>query len=131
MHKPFTFNNSDRPFFVAEISGNHNGSIELAKQTILAAHKAGADAVKIQTYEPQTMTLDVDLPDFQVTEGIWKGHTLYELYEKAHTPYAWHEELFDFAKERGIYLFSTPFDETALDLLEVWVAPPIKSHLLK
>ena len=115
-----------RPFFVAEISGNHNGSIELAKQTILAAHEAGADAVKIQTYEPQTMTLDVTLPDFQVTEGIWKGHTLYELYEKAHTPFAWHKELFDFAKEHGIHLFSTPFDETAVDLLETLNCPAYK-----
>ena len=114
------------PFFVAEISGNHNGSIELAKQTILAAHEAGADAVKIQTYEPQTMTLDVDLPDFQVTEGIWKGHTLFELYEKAHTPFAWHKELFDFAKEHGVYLFSTPFDETAVDLLESLDCPAYK-----
>ena len=126
MHKPFTLNNYERPFFVAEISGNHNGSIELAKETILAAHQAGADAVKIQTYEPQTMTLDVDLPDFQVTEGIWKGHTLYELYEKAHTPFAWHKELFDFAKEHGIYLFSTPFDETAVDLLESLDCPAYK-----
>ena len=120
------FASSRKPNFVAEISGNHNGSIELAKQTILAAHKAGADAVKIQTYEPQTMTMDVDLPDYKVTEGIWKGHTLYELYEKAHTPFAWHKELFDFAKERGIYLFSTPFDETALDLLESLDCPSYK-----
>ena len=117
---------SNHPRLIAEVSGNHNGSIELAKQTILAAHEAGADAVKIQTYEPQTMTLDVDLPDFQVTEGIWKGHTLYELYEKAHTPFAWHKELFDFAKEHGIYLFSTPFDETALDLLESLDCPAYK-----
>ena len=116
----------ERPFFVAEISGNHNGSIEVAKESILAAHQAGADAVKIQTYEPQTMTLDVDLPDFKVTEGIWKGHTLYELYEKAHTPFAWHEELFDFAKEHDIFLFSTPFDETAVDLLEGLGCPAYK-----
>ena len=126
MHESLPNNELRRPLFVAEISGNHNGSIELAKQTILAAHEAGADAVKIQTYEPQTMTLDVDLPDFQVTEGIWKGHTLYELYEKAHTPFAWHKELFDFAKEQGIYLFSTPFDETAVDLLESLDCPAYK-----
>ena len=118
--------NSNRPRLIAEVSGNHNGSLSLAKQTILAAHKAGADAVKIQTYEPQTMTLDVDFPDFQVTEGIWKGHTLYELYEKAHTPFAWHKELFDFAKEHGIFLFSTPFDETAVDLLESLDCPAYK-----
>ena len=126
MHESLPNNELRRPLFVAEISGNHNGSIELAKQTILAAHEAGADAVKIQTYEPQTMTLDVDLPDFQVTEGIWKGHTLYELYEKAHTPFAWHKELFDFAKDHGIYLFSTPFDETAVDLLESLDCPAYK-----
>lgn len=126
MRKLFTTENSSKPFFVAEISGNHNGSIELAKQTILAAHDAGADAVKIQTYEPRTMTLDVDLPDFRVTEGIWKGHTLYELYAKAHTPFAWHKELFEFAREHGIFLFSTPFDETAVDLLESLDCPAYK-----
>ena len=117
---------SNRPMLIAEVSGNHNGSIDLAKQTILAAHEAGADAVKIQTYEPQTMTLDVDLPDFQVTQGIWRGHNLYELYEKAHTPFAWHKELFSFAKENGVYLFSTPFDETAVDLLESLDCPAYK-----
>ena len=118
--------NSNPPRLIAEVSGNHNGSIELAKKTILAAHEAGADAVKIQSYEPQTMTLDVDLPEFRVTEGLWKGHTLYDLYDKAHTPFAWHKELFDFAKEHGIYLFSTPFDETAVDLLESLSCPAYK-----
>ena len=111
---------------IAEISGNHNGSLDLMLKSIKSAHEAGADAVKIQTYEPSTMTLDSDRDEFQVRDGLWKGHSLYELYEKAHTPYAWHKEIFDFAKKNNIFLFSTAFDETAVDLLESLDCPIYK-----
>ena len=111
---------------IAEISGNHNGSLELMLKSIKAAHEAGADAVKIQTYEPSTMTLDSDREEFQVRDGLWEGHSLFELYEKAHTPFVWHKEIFDFAKKNEILLFSTPFDETAVDLLESLDCPIYK-----
>lgn len=111
---------------IAEISGNHDGSLDLMLKSIKAAHDAGAHAVKIQTYEPSTMTLDIDREEFQVRDGLWKGHSLYELYEKAQTPFAWHREIFEFAKKNGILLFSTPFDETAVDLLESLDCPIYK-----
>lgn len=106
-------------FIIAELSANHNGSIELAKQTILAAKETGVDAVKIQTYTADTITLDCDTEDFQIHDGgLWEGYKLYDLYKEASTPWEWHKELFDFAKEKGIILFSTPFDNSAVDLLE-------------
>ena len=107
-----------RTFIIAEISANHNGSIELAKKTILAAKEAGVDAVKIQTYTADTITLDCDKEDFQIQGGLWDGYNLYSLYQEAYTPWEWHKELFDYAKEIGVILFSTPFDNTAVDLLE-------------
>jgi len=105
-------------FIIAELSGNHNGDIELAKKTILAAKEAGVDAVKIQTYTADTITLDCDTEDFQIHGGLWDGYNYYRLYQEAYTPWEWHQELFDYAKEIGITLFSTPFDNTAVDLLE-------------
>ena len=105
-------------FIIAELSGNHNGSIQLAKKTILAAKEAGVDAVKIQTYTADTITLDCDTEDFQIHGGLWDGYTYYKLYQEAYTPWEWHQELFDYAKQIGISLFSTPFDNTAVDLLE-------------
>ncbi len=105
-------------FIIAELSGNHNGDIELAKKTILAAKEAGVDAVKIQTYTADTITLDCDTEDFQIHGGLWDGYNYYRLYQEAYTPWDWHRELFDYAKEIGIILFSTPFDNTAIDLLE-------------
>lgn len=108
----------EHTFIIAELSGNHNGSIELAKKTILAAKEAGVDAVKIQTYTADTITLDCDTEDFQIHGGLWDGYTYYKLYQEAYTPWEWHKELFDYAKEIGITLFSTPFDNTAVDLLE-------------
>ena len=114
------------PYIIAEVSANHNGSILRAKETILAARNAGVDAVKIQTYTPDTMTIDVQKPDFLIEDGLWKGRSLYDLYSEAYTPYEWHKELFDYAKEIGVTLFSSPFDETAVDLLYSLDAPAYK-----
>ena len=106
------------PFFVAEISANHNGSLPHAKKLIKIAKKYGADAVKLQTYTPDTMTVKSNKLDFKIKGGLWKGKTLWDLYEKAQTPFEWHKEIFDYARKLKITCFSTPFDETAVDLLE-------------
>jgi pseudaminic acid synthase len=106
------------PFFVAEISANHNGSLFHAKKLIKIAKKYGADAVKLQTYTPDTLTLQSNKPDFKIKGGLWNGKTLWDLYEKAQTPFEWHKELFNYAKKLKITCFSTPFDESAVDLLE-------------
>jgi pseudaminic acid synthase len=114
------------PYVIAEMSANHNGNIETALRIIEEAKKAGADAIKIQTYRPDTITLKSDLPDFQITEGLWVGRTLFELYEWAHTPWEWHKPLFEHARKFGITIFSSPFDNTAVDLLEDLNAPAYK-----
>lgn len=114
------------PYVIAEVSANHNGCIENVLQLIQAAKQAGADAVKLQTYTPDTITLDNDSEDFQIHGGLWDGRTLYELYSEAYTPWDWHARLFAFAREIGITIFSTPFDETAVDLLEELNAPAYK-----
>jgi len=114
------------PFVIAELSANHNGSLDRALATITAAKQCGADAVKIQTYTADTMTIDCDLPDFRIKDGLWDGHKLYDLYKQAQTPYEWHKPLFEHAKKEGIALFSTPFDETAVDLLESLNTPAYK-----
>ena len=106
------------PFFVAEISANHNGSLFHAKKLIKIAKKYGADAVKLQTYAPDTLTIKSNRPNFKIRGGLWNGKTLWDLYEKAQTPFEWHKELFNYAKKLKITCFSTPFDETAVDLLE-------------
>ena len=111
------------PFFVAEISANHNGSLLHAKKLIKIAKKYGADAVKLQTYTPHTLTIKSNKPDFKITAGLWNGKTLWELYEKAQTPFEWHKELFNYAKKLKITCFSTPFDESAVDLLETLNCP--------
>ncbi|MCL9783987.1 pseudaminic acid synthase [Vibrio sp. S4M6] len=118
--------NNNPPYIIAEVSANHNGSIIRAKETILAAKNAGVDAVKIQTYTPDTMTIDVNNPDFYIKDGLWKGRSLYELYGEAYTPFEWHNELFSYAKDIGVTLFSSPFDETAVDLLESLNVPAYK-----
>lgn len=106
-------------FIVAELSANHGGSLNTAIQTVKAAKKAGADAIKLQTYTPDTMTINCNSKDFIVTGGsIWDGRTFYDLYMEAYTPWEWHQELFRVAKEEGIICFSTPFDKTAVDYLE-------------
>lgn len=114
------------PYVVAELSGNHNGEISRALALIDAAKAAGADAVKIQTYRADTITIDHDGPEFMITSGLWAGRRLYELYEEAHTPWEWHAELFDYARKQGITLFSAPFDPTAVDLLESLDCPVYK-----
>lgn len=114
------------PYVIAELSANHGGSIDRAKESIQAAKNAGASAVKIQSYTADTMTINSDKEDFQISEGLWKGYSLYELYEQAYTPFEWHEELFKFAKSINITLFSSPFDETAVDLLTKLDTPAFK-----
>lgn len=114
------------PYLIAELSANHAGSLKAALQGIDAAKAAGADAVKIQTYTPDTMTLDHRGPGFVIEGGLWDGRTLYDLYQEAHTPYAWHPALFEHARKVGITLFSTPFDTSAIELLESLNAPAYK-----
>lgn len=120
-------NNRDSVYIVAELSANHGHDIQIAKDTIKAIKEAGADAVKIQTYTADTITLDCDNEYFQVNQGtLWDGITLYKLYERAYTPWEWHEELFRYAQEVGITIFSSPFDKTAVDLLESLNTPAYK-----
>lgn len=107
-----------KPYVIAELSGNHNGEIERAKAIIKAAADNGADCVKLQTYTPDTMTIRSGRPEFRIEGGLWDGYTLYDLYKWAQTPFEWHAELFDHAARCGITCISTPFDETAVDLLE-------------
>jgi N-acetylneuraminate synthase len=114
------------PFIIAELSGNHNGQLDRALRLIDAAADAGADAVKLQTYTADTITLDHDGPGFRLEGGLWDGRTLYDLYSEASTPFEWHEALFAHARERGLICFSSPFDETAVDLLERLQAPAFK-----
>jgi pseudaminic acid synthase len=114
------------PYIIAEISANHNGSLENAMKLITEAKRCGADAVKLQTYTPDTITLNSDTKDFQIDDGLWKGHTLYSLYEKAHTPWAWHKPLFEHAKNLDISIFSTPFDRSAVTFLESLNTPAYK-----
>tara|TARA_B100000242_G_C43025220_1_gene477304 strand:+ start:695 stop:1693 length:999 start_codon:yes stop_codon:yes gene_type:complete len=111
---------------IAEISANHGGSIEKAKKSIKAAKEAGANAVKIQSYTPDTMTLNSSKPDFKIKKGLWKNYNLYQLYKEAYTPFEWHSNLFKYAKELEITIFSTPFDETAVDLLTKLNTPAFK-----
>lgn len=116
------------PLFIAEISGNHNGSLERALEIVDAMADAGAGAIKIQTYTADTITLDVDSPAFRISDGheLWSSRKLYDLYQEAHTPWEWHKPIFDRAKERGILAFSSPFDETAIDFLESLDVPMYK-----
>lgn len=116
------------PFVIAEMSGNHNQSIERALQIVEAAARAGAHALKIQTYMPDTMTLDLDEGDFHIgdPDSLWAGTSLYKLYSEAFTPWEWHKPIFDRARELGIIPFSTPFDDTAVDFLESLDVPCYK-----
>jgi len=114
------------PFIIAELSANHNGSIDTALSIVEQAKHAGADAVKLQTYKADTITLDSDADEFRIKGGLWDGRSLYELYEEAHMPWDWHKPLFDHARKIGITIFSSPFDTTAIDLLEDLGAPAYK-----
>ncbi len=117
----------DKVFIIAELSANHAGKIETAIETIKAAKRTGADAIKLQTYTADTLTLNVNHGDFIIKSNtIWDGRTFYELYQEAYTPWEWHEELFRIAKEEGLVCFSSPFDKTAVDLLEKLNAPIYK-----
>lgn len=114
-------------FIIAELSANHNGSIETAKETIRAARRAGADCVKLQTFTADTITLDSKKDDFKISQGtLWDGQYLHDLYQQAFTPWEWHEELFRVAKEEGLVCFSSPFDKTAVDFLENLNVPAYK-----
>lgn len=118
----------DNPcFIIAELSANHNGNLDVAIETIRAAKKTGADAIKLQTYTPDTLTIDCDNKHFRIEEGtLWDGKTLYELYGEAYTPWEWHKELFKVAEEEGLICFSSPFDFTAVDFLEELDVPAYK-----
>jgi pseudaminic acid synthase len=116
----------EAPYVIAEMSANHNGSLETAKRIITEARARGADAVKLQTYRPDTITLESDAEEFCIRGGLWDGKTLHDLYAEAHMPWEWHAPLFEHAREEGITIFSSPFDDTAVELLETFDAPAYK-----
>ncbi len=118
---------SKRVFIIAELSANHNGDIEIAKKTVIAAKNSGADAIKLQTYTADTITLNSNKEDFKINQGtIWDGKLLYDLYKEAYTPWEWHKEIFDLAKELDLVCFSSPFDHSAVDFLETLNCPIYK-----
>lgn len=123
----FEINDTSKTYIIAEMSANHGHDIDIAKKTIKAAKDAGADCVKIQTYTADTLTIDCKNDYFKIKHGtLWDGYTLYDLYKEAYTPWEWHKELFDYAKKIGITIFSSPFDKTAVDLLEELNTPAYK-----
>lgn len=122
----YTIDQKNPCFIIAELSANHNGSLETAIDTIRAAKRAGADAIKLQTYTPDTITIDSDKDDFVIKGTIWEGRNLHKLYQEAFTPWEWHEILFKTAKEEGLVCFSSPFDKSAVDLLESLGTPAYK-----
>jgi pseudaminic acid synthase len=122
----FEINDNSPVFIIAELSANHNGSLQNALDTIKAAKRAGADCIKLQTYTADTLTIDAKTDDFKLTGTIWEGKYLHDLYKEAYTPWEWHKQLFDAAKAEGLICFSSPFDKTAVDLLEDLDAPAYK-----
>jgi len=122
----FTIDDKSPVFIIAELSANHNGSLDNALETIKAAKRAGADCIKLQTYTADTITLDSDKEDFVIKGTIWDGKKLHTLYQEAYTPWEWHEQIYRVAKEEGLICFSSPFDKTAVDLLESLHSPAYK-----
>ena len=122
----YIIGNDNPTFIIAELSANHNGSLEVAKETIKAAKRSGADAIKLQTYTADTLTIDSKKKDFVIDGTIWSGKNYYSLYKEAFTPWEWHKELFDLAKTEGLICFSSPFDKTAVDFLENLNVPAYK-----
>lgn len=125
-NKDFLLNNKNRVFIIAELSANHNGSLETALETIKAAKRAGADCIKLQTYTADTLTIDCKKEDFKIKGTIWEDKYLYDLYKEAYTPWDWHPQLFEAAKKEGLICFSSPFDKTAVDFLETLDVPAYK-----
>jgi len=122
----FEINKNSSVFIIAELSANHNGSLETALETVRAAKRAGADCIKLQTYTADTITLDSNKPDFIIEGTIWEGRKLHDLYQEAYTPWEWHKTIFEEAKKEGLICFSSPFDKTAVDFLEELNAPAYK-----
>jgi len=121
------FDQNQPVFIIAELSANHNGSLEVALETVRAAKRAGADAIKLQTYTADTITLKCEKPDFKINQGtLWDGRYLHDLYQEAFTPWEWHQAIFDEAKKEGLVCFSSPFDKTAVDFLETLNPPAYK-----
>ena len=116
----------EKVFIIAELSANHNQNLNVALETVKAAKKAGADAIKLQTYTPDTMTLNVDKEEFRIKGTIWDGRNLYELYKEAYTPWEWHQEIMKQAEMEGLICFSSPFDKTSVDFLETLNVPAYK-----
>jgi pseudaminic acid synthase len=127
MTETLQFNQDQPVFIIAELSANHNGSLETALETVRAAKRAGADAIKLQTYTADTITLKCEKPDFKINQGtLWDGRYLHDLYLEAYTPWEWHHAIFEEAKKEGLICFSSPFDQTAVDFLETFNPPAYK-----
>lgn len=122
----FKISKNSKVFIIAELSANHNGSLDTAIETIKAAKRAGADCIKLQTYTPDTLTIDSNKDDFLIKGTIWDGNNLYSLYKEAHTPWEWHQKLFEVAKDVNMVCFSSPFDQSAVDFLEDFNVPAFK-----
>jgi len=124
--KNFEINKSSPVFIIAELSANHNGSLDIALETVRAAKRAGADCIKLQTYTADTITIDSRKDDFVIDGTIWNGRNLYDLYKEAYTPWEWHAKIFEVAEEEGLICFSSPFDPTSVELLESLNTPAYK-----